>query len=238
MLREKNYFFTDETRLAEAIEMDPGLVPVIDRFNIPLGLLDNTVKDICNKHLINKDVFLFIANLYVAGQSQSQVFIDENGLSDLLLYLKNSHNEYFNEMYPAIKNMIFQVQAQNDDPAVKMVGHFFEGYMNEVEEHFKYEDEIVFPYITDLINGTNTSNLIFSVQEYKEHHDDIEEKLSDLKSLLIKYLPVQDDGRARRKLLEQLFVLESDLHIHSLVEDTVLIPIVEKLEKVHRPHDQ
>ncbi|MGC8803040.1 MAG: hypothetical protein ACP5PS_04610, partial [Bacteroidales bacterium] len=55
----------------------------------------------------------------------------------------------------------------------------------------------------------------YSVEEYREHHDDIEEKLSDLKNLLIKYLPAREDQQARRRLLTHLFELESDLAIHS-----------------------
>jgi regulator of cell morphogenesis and NO signaling len=238
MLKESNTYLTDEIRLADALESMPGLIPVIDRFEIPLGFSNNTIKEICDKYSINKETFLFVANLYITGRTYNEDWIDEYGLPDLLRYLKRSHNEYSGQFYPEIKKLVYQVQSQNDDPGVRMVGLFYEEYMNEVKEHLRYEDEIVFPYINALIKGNNTYELNFSVQEYKEHHDDIEEKLGDLKNLLIRYLPVQQDGPTRRKLLEQLYLLEYDLHIHSLIEDSVLIPIVEKLEKENRKHEQ
>jgi len=68
------------------------------------------------------------------------------------------------------------------------------------------------------------------VSEYKEHHNEIEDKLHDLKNVLIKYLPADNDRLARRKLIEGLFELSYDLNVHSLIEDTILIPLVEKAE--------
>ncbi len=67
--------------------------------------------------------------------------------------------------------------------------------------------------------------------EYKEHHDDIEEKLDDLKNLLIEYLPLKEGRNMRRRLLFKLFELEHDLRIHSRIEDYILIPLVTSMEK-------
>jgi regulator of cell morphogenesis and NO signaling len=70
----------------------------------------------------------------------------------------------------------------------------------------------------------------YSVIDYKHHHDNIDDKLADIKGLIIKYLPFEDKNNLRRKLLNCLFDLEHDLKIHTLIEDTVLIPLVEKFE--------
>ena len=71
----------------------------------------------------------------------------------------------------------------------------------------------------------------YSVIQYKDHHDDIEEKLNDLKNLLIKYLPINQDQIVRRKLLFLLSELEFDLKIHSDIEELILIPLTMRLEK-------
>lgn len=70
----------------------------------------------------------------------------------------------------------------------------------------------------------------FSVKDYRDHHNDIEEKLEDLKNLLLKHLPVKNDQHIRRKLLFSLFELEFDLNVNTQIEDTILIPLVENLE--------
>jgi regulator of cell morphogenesis and NO signaling len=118
-----------------------------------------------------------------------------------------------------------------------MIGTFFDKYFREVTEHLDYENEVVFPYVLSLneklagkASGNETDS--YSVTEYREHHDDIEEKLADLKSLLIKYMPQKDDQQIRRQLLLCLFELEYDLKIHSMIEESLLIPVVEEMERL------
>lgn len=69
------------------------------------------------------------------------------------------------------------------------------------------------------------------IREFEKRHNDIEEKLSDLKNLLIKYVPPAGDRYLRIRILNELFDLEQDLTDHARLEDKVLIPIVEQLEK-------
>jgi regulator of cell morphogenesis and NO signaling len=52
-----------------------------------------------------------------------------------------------------------------------------------------------------------------------------------LKELLLKYVPVQNDRVLRRKIIVSLFELEYDLAIHSTIEETVLMPLIDRLEK-------
>jgi regulator of cell morphogenesis and NO signaling len=123
----------------------------------------------------------------------------------------------------------------NDLEEMKWVEKFFKEYFDEVTEHLDYENQIVFPYVIALndkiINSKEPFNPVkYSVEQYKEHHNDIEEKLSDLKKLLIKYLPQKKDHVLRRKLLQSLFELEYDLNIHSQIEDFILIPLVAQME--------
>lgn len=127
------------------------------------------------------------------------------------------------------------MNSANNHKEMGLVEKFFGEYFKEVTEHLNYENNIVFPYIIGLydkiINHKHPFNpQKYSVTEYKEHHNDIEEKLNDLKNLLIKYLPQKNDQALRRKLLFCLFELEYDLSIHSQIEDLILIPLVTKME--------
>ena len=79
-------------------------------------------------------------------------------------------------------------------------------------------------------NDFNGSKSAFSVNEYREHHTDIETKLTDLKNLLLRHITIKDDLTIRRKFLYSLFELESDLQIHSQVEELILLPLVESIE--------
>lgn len=78
--------------------------------------------------------------------------------------------------------------------------------------------------------GSGNSETVFSGTEYLEHHTDIEIKLTDLKNLLFRHVSLKNDPVNRRKLLFSLIELEYVLNIHSLIEETILIPLVIKLE--------
>ena len=112
---------------------------------------------------------------------------------------------------------------------------FFKQYIQEVEQHIGYEDKVVFPYILQLhkalIENTRPSfPEHYSIDEFEKRHDNIEEKLSDLKNLLIKYFPPANDRYPRIHLLNELISLEEDLSNHGRIEDQILIPIVRQME--------
>ena len=108
-----------------------------------------------------------------------------------------------------------------------------EGLKKPLPKHIKANPINLYGKIVNSKQSTIHSSKVeeYSVKEYRLHHDDIEEKLNDLKNLLIKYLPQKNDQQIRRKLLFSLFEVEYDLNIHSQIEDTILIPLVEKMEK-------
>ncbi|MFV0471220.1 MAG: hypothetical protein ACK5L7_04190 [Paludibacteraceae bacterium] len=215
----------------------PQTLLFLEHFDIYPPFNEKTAAQICDEYNIRWGLFAMLYELYIGVElPQSDDFL----LSDLFViipYLKNSHRYYISDIYPRIQTSIEYFNQSNDTPEIKMVGKFFHNYFHEVEEHLKYENETVFPYIEILLQKLNTDEdiskpfrLQYSMHEYKEHHNDIEEKLDDLMYLLIKYLPQKNDYQIRRCLFTQLHELDDDLRIHSLIEDLIVIPLVEKLE--------
>jgi regulator of cell morphogenesis and NO signaling len=101
-----------------------------------------------------------------------------------------------------------------------------------VLEHFKYEDDIAFPYFCSLLDDhVSYQQNSFSAREYQNHHTDIETKLTDLKNLLLKHIKIKSDLNIMRKFLDTLFGLEFDLKIHSVIEEKILVPLIEKIEQ-------
>ena len=59
---------------------------------------------------------------------------------------------------------------------------------------------------------------------------DVQEKLDDLKKLIMTYLPPECDQQLIHTALSELFALETDLRKHTIIEDRILIPAVNRLE--------
>lgn len=235
MYQTENVLLSADTKISAVILNNPYLMLLLEHFGINVPLQEKSVNDICFENHINTDLFLTFANLYNNIQFDYRDTFSHSEILTIISYLKNSHKYYTEEIYPNILGIIKQMNSANNLKEMALVEKFFLDYFTEVSEHLGYEDDIVFPYIIDLywkvVNPGKTANhKKYAVAEYKEHHNDIEEKLNDLKNLLIKYLPVINDQPLRRKLLFSLFELEYDLNIHAKIEDLILIPMVTKME--------
>ena len=231
-----NTLITADLKTSDVILGNPYFILMLEHFGVGLEVQEKTIREICAEHSINVDVLLTFANLFNGIDYEPATEYTFDDIQSIIQYLKNCHHYYLDEKCPAIQKLIEKMAKKNDYSEIKLVEKFFQQYLTEITEHINYENQTVFPYIIKLYrstvkNKTDKSLATYSVIEYKEHHDDIEEKLTDIKNLLIKYLPQKNDQQIRRNILLKLFELEHDLHIHSLIEDSILIPLVQKLEK-------
>jgi regulator of cell morphogenesis and NO signaling len=209
---------------------------MLEHFGISLVVQEKSIDAICKENDISTDVFLAFANLYNGTTFHSRQPYGYRDIGTIISYLQSSHHYYLDEKCPAIRGFIDELRLLNPGSELNLLEKFFTEYLTELQEHLEYEDKTVFPYIRDLFlqaeagSSENIDNK-YSVITYKDHHHDIEEKLTDIKNLLVKYLPLQDNNQIRRKLLFTLYEFEYDLHIHSHIEDSILIPLVESLER-------
>ena len=235
MYQTTNIYLTSDLKMSDVILNNPYLLLLLEHFGIDVPVQDKSLNTVCKENNLNTELFLTFANLYNGVKYTPQVPLSFSDTHAIINYLKKSHQYYSEEIYPNILNTIKQMAEVNSYKEMALVPKFFIDYFNEVAEHLEYENKIVHPYILNLYEQVKDLNFTgiqsnYSVLEYKEHHNDIEEKLNDLKNLLIKYLPQNNDQSLRRKLLFLLSELEYDLKIHSNIEDSILIPLVAQME--------
>lgn len=225
-----------DDKLSDFLLENAYAILMLEHLGLGLAVKEKTVRQVCTENKISVDLFVTFANLFngtVPSGNEEYSFKD---IQTIIGYLKKEHLYYLDEMYPGILSYIEEMNAVNNHAEILMVEKFFNEYFNEVKDHLNYENEVVFPYIINLYNKLNKSeeknfSINYSAAEYQEHHSNIEEKLTDLKNLLIKYLPQKNDQKIRRKMLLSLFELEYDLNIHTQIENSILIPLVKHLEK-------
>lgn len=227
------HIYTEETKIADIVASNPIQMLLFEHLGIGLMVGSKSVGDVCREFNICPDLMFSFIRLYDGSPLTDVPEFHQNDIDCILNYLKNSHQYYLGEKIPKIHQYVERIINTPGNESLSMLRDFTDGYIAEVKEHFQYENDIVFPYVTALTKAeTITSG--YSVTEYKQHHTDIDEKLEDLKNLLLKYLPFNDESHLRRKMLQCLYELEYDLKIHSHIEDNILIPLVEKLEITSR----
>ena len=217
-----------EIKLAELIHHDYKLLTILQRFGISLGFGDFTINEVCKENNIDPDFFITIVKIFHNQIKVSDIDLSKINVLMLVEYLKNSHDYYINKKINYIKNQIeitFEETIQK-----KLLVEFFNEYSQEVKNHMYYENDTVFPYIINLVNN-NHVNKEFNIKNFEDNHDNIEEKLNDLKNLIIKYYPKGKDDFHKSRILSEIFDLEDDINKHSNIEDNLLIPMVSELEK-------
>lgn len=229
-------YISSDMQISDVILKNPRIMVMLEQFGIKLALNEKTIVEVCKENNISSEVFLLVANMFRGIKYNSSYNFTAADVNLIVTYLKTSHTYFLNEKIPKIYSLIKQMNALNSSPEILLVENFFNEYLKEVREHFDYENNIVFPFVTGLFNLSAKENIAlkeqrYTVHDYKEHHTDVEEKLTDLKNLLIKYLPVKDDQQVRRELLFSLFDFEDDLSVHAKIEEFILIPLAEKREK-------
>lgn len=226
----KSYsLFSADTKMADMILHNYTLLSVLPRFDIRLGFGDKTISALCQEMGVDEKFFIMVCNLHTFGSYQpTAAERDETNMASVVAYLKRSHDYYLNNRISAIETKLESMGGCCDPKHHKMIRAFFEEYKGEIIKHFLYEEQVVFPYVCKLMEGDVTKE--FHINQYEEHHDNIDDKLSDFKNIILKYLPDNCPVNSRNEILFDVFLFEDDLAKHTRIEERILTPLVKRME--------
>ena len=214
-------------KMADLMDLRPSLPGVLARMGLPFGFGEQTVDEVCRKQDVDPETFLLICSVYaVDGYAPTKERLRKADLRDVLKYLRLSHTYYMdvalNELADALKTLTEPCGEKHK----RIIRQFFSEYKDELMKHFEYEEKAVFPYAEAILHHGRLTD-----DDYEENHSHMEEKLADLKSLLMKYLPPECGQQDICRALSCIYSLQEDIARHILVEDGVLVPIVNR--KLH-----
>jgi regulator of cell morphogenesis and NO signaling len=213
--------FTQDTKMADAVLAHGRLLRVLPSFGIEAGFGEKTIGQVCVERGISAPLLLLVFNLHSFDDyTPDSVQLRQIPIGGIVDYLKNSHRDYLEVRMPRITEAVLAL------PGGGILASFCDKYRSEVVAHFRYEEQTVFPYIHRLLDGERPD---YKISEYAGHHSDIGGALEDLKNIIVKYLPRDCTIELSRPVLEDLLAFEHDLSKHTLLEDTILIPLVEGL---------
>lgn len=223
-----NYLSTD--KMAELISQDYSLLQVMSRFNIPLGVKEKSVDEVCRENHVDTDTFLAVLN-FVGNGCNHKYLADPEVLSlpSLMSYLRQAHSYFLDFSFPAIRRKLINAVGNGPaDESALLILQYYDNYVREVREHFDYENSIVFPYIDSLIAQTPSS---FNINTFSSNHAPAARKLTDLKNIIIRYYDAPAGSYALHDVLFDIFGCEEELKAHGLVEEHLLVPAVKLLEE-------
>lgn len=231
----KNHkMYEADDKMISLIADNYNILQSLGRFGISLGFGDKTVREVCEDQNVDTYTFLAVVNFSINGY---RGFDDSERFSipTLLHYLKASHEYFLNFQLPSIRRDLEGALDENDNLA-RLIMKLYDEYAHEIRHHMQYEEKTVFPYVDDLLN--NKVNDKYDIETFSKHHGQVSLKLKELKNIIIKYLP--SDIKHNNQLTATLYNIynnEEWLQNHSLVEESIFIPAIRKLEERYKQND-
>lgn len=219
-------------KMISLIKDNYDLLQSLNSFGINLGFGDKTVREICEDNGVDTYTFLAVVNFSMNGLSD---FDNDEQLSvpTLLRYLEASHGYYLGFQLPFIRRELEESIDEEDSLGI-LIMKLYDEYAREIRKHMMYEEETLFPYVSALLDGRSTDG--YNIATFSKNHDEASEKLTELKILIIKYMP--GDARHNNRLmatLHDIYNNEEWLKLHAQVEDRILVPAIRRLERMtHR----
>lgn len=226
-MKNQKIYEPDDT-LISIIQDNANILQSLGAFGISLGFGNKTVREVCEEQQVDTYTFLAVINFTINGSRQ---FDDLNriSLSTLLQYLQASHAYYIDFQLPFIRKELAAALDENDNLA-RLILKLYDEYAHTIQNHMRFEEKNLFPYVQSLIDGAPLPD--YDIETFSKHHPQIDQKLRELKNIIIKYLP--SDPLHNNQLTATLYDIynnEEWLTQHSAVEENIFIPVIRQMER-------
>lgn len=226
-------YYQSSSKMFSLICQQPALLQMMSRFDIPLGVEEKTVEEVCREHEVSPDTFLAVANLIKYGPEAARDFGDRVSVGTLTKYLRRAHDYFLDFQLPTIRRKLLEaIVCTNKREVNKIVGliiKIYDDYTEEVRLHMTHENSEIFSYVDELLAGRRRSD--YCIDRFARTHVSVSPKLQELKSIIIKYYKPDDASDLLNSMMYDIFVLEYDLRRHNEVENLLFVPAVRRLEE-------
>jgi len=219
-------------KMADAINQYHSLLTVLPRLNIPLGFGEKSIEQLCIEHHVSLPLFTLISRVYCQNDYYPTANeLQQCKMADILQYLTLSHKDYLENKLPHIEHHLKRLLDPMDKKYSSLITNFYAEFRKEMEKHFQYEEEVIFPYLRQILSEDEAvESATYQKSDFHQQHDDIEDTLNDLTNLLLKYIPGNISPEDRVDMLLDMYALSNDVAKHAMMEDRILVPYIQLLE--------
>lgn len=211
----------------------PMLEWVLERFDIHLNNLDDTLEVVCLEKNVDLHFCSEILLMFDNAEYRPVESLMQSSVSVIIDYLEKTHRYYKGNKLLEIEQSIEKVSMESSKSNImdRLLTNFFTAYKKELIQHIDIEEQKLFPYVRAIEAGVSLP-CNYSIQQFEDSHDDtIEYELRDIQHRILMLDPDLEHSLPYHILQTQLNAFERDIHIHGWVEDHILIPKGLELEK-------
>ena len=235
----KHQLFSPHMKMADVVAANHSLLLVLPRLGIRLGFGEQSLQEVCHRYQLDVDFVLLIFNVYTFDNYLPAAdTLATTNLQPLVPYLQSSHHYYLTERLPHIKRHLLNVAGSAGDRYGTILRHFFADYEKEVQDHFAFEEHHIFPLLqaaeaADTSSHARAKQSILQSSHFAHNHSDLVDRLSDLSSIVLKYVPGECHTEELNELVFGILQLSSDLEKHALLEEKLLLPYIRQILSQH-----
>lgn len=218
---------TPDTKLCEVIVDEPSVVPVINRFDIVLGVGDRTIKSICKEKGIDTSFFITILNAFIHESFFLENVTGAFNAGDVVDYLRKTNNSYLRNQLPNIERHFAALISRSDsNNNLPLLFNFYIEVKTEIERRIDSDNQWFGAIISAEQSNSEVSVAGNAVQA---ESDSIEDKLSDLINMFVIHLRGDYDRNLCHAVLFAVISLEKDIRQNNRIRNRVLRPLVDAL---------
>ena len=190
-----NTAYKHDDKMRHLVKDNNALILVMGRFGISLGFGDMTVHDVCHMHGVDEATFLEVAN-FVSDKPYSHESVS---LPSLIGYLKQAHEYFLDFNLPTLRRKLIEaIDCSGSNDIAMLILRFYDDYVAEVRKHMEHENEVVFAYVEQLLQGFLSRD--YSIKDFAGKHTPMSDKLKELKDIIIRYCPATHRRNISQKL--------------------------------------
>lgn len=238
----KNSSSESEPTIGELVAKDFRKAEIFKKFNLDFCCGGKkTIAQACNDKKVDiMEIENELNKIDTQGDQTSHKF-DEWELDFLVDYILNTHHKYVKNAIPILLDYTSKVAKVHgkEHPEVIEIADKFYVAAEELNGHMCKEEQILFPYIKQLVSAnSNKSTIPGSVFEtiknpinMMEHeHDVVGDIFKTIREISNNYTPPEDGCTTYKVSFLKLKEFEEDLHQHIHLENNILFPKSIKLE--------
>ncbi|MGS4346742.1 iron-sulfur cluster repair di-iron protein [Myroides odoratus] len=201
-----------------------------------------TLEEVCEKKDIDALVLMGELERLVSQQAENTIDFRQWPLDLLADYIEKTHHRYVEEKIPVLLQFLNKLSKVHGDrhPELYEINELFIGCAQELSQHLKKEELVLFPFVRKMVSSTITGQTIerphFGTVEnpvalMMHEHDGEGERFRKIAALSNQYTPPADACNTYKVTYAMLKEFEEDLHKHIHLENNILFPSAIVLEQ-------
>lgn len=226
-------------KVGDMVAKDIRAAEVFKKYNIDFccggGI---SLEKACEKKGLNPEEVMEAVNAHLAGKAPVEDIFGKMSLTELADYVAKKHHTFCRESFDFIDPILNKVIRVHGDKHEELaeVGDLFFTTVNELSNHMKKEENILFPLIKALEAGKlkeldANASVKYPIEKMESEHTEEGDRFERMRELTNNYTPPEDACNTYRLTYYKLKEFNEDLEQHIHLENNILFPKAIKMEE-------